>query len=620
MRRSKNANALFAISLLCGLLLQAAPAAAQQHLTGQRFIEPVDIAPLPTGSTSDWSAQGVGVLDPDKGGLGIDLWAGSKARIVAQILGSLPADSGSWVLRKTLETALLSTARPPAPDDGSAAKDLDFIILRAAALQKMGMPHAAGRLIRAAGGLDQERRAAILAHTDLQNGTTKDACDWAATWSGTDDNAQNRPHDPQLAPFWARVQILCTVLSNQPDKARFMTALATEQGYSDGVFDQMVNAATLPTPSPEPMPLNRPAQDVVEAILATRINATAPLPRDLALRSQIIAQNAPVPSESDARLILRHSIDLARRDLMDLDSLNAIMARIPPAPSDADSLQKLKDSDYDTALRLLAGQISADNHDAPTYPALWQAMAQKMRPWRGTVLERLGGWLDAISPANNLQTDLDEIALTAALVRAAEGRDDDAARWLTIASPDQAQKGRLMLIPFDWLAGRFSDVAANSWIYDVLATTDQTQKNYAELALNLAAATGGVEADLLQPLLDQLPASSEPAALDQQQALTMVALDQAATEGQTGMVLLLAMQTVGRNDISTLDNGRIVAIVRALHDSGLEASAKMLAREALIGRLMPSVAPPPTQPQAAQPADQKPKNQAKKTPDKKSKK
>ena len=565
----------------------------------RRNIEPVDIAPLNPGLNSgagDWSAQGVGVLDPGAGGMGLDLWNGANAAIVYQALTALPADLASATVRQALETALLSTARPPAANADLPLAGRDFIAVRANTLQRLGLSASATRLLRAAGGMGIENRAAVLAEATLRQGLVQDACDWAKTYSApAPDRMAN------LAAFWTRMNVLCAVANGDADKARFLTALAVEQGQVDSVFDQLVNAATAQPPADLPgteqanrLTLPRPVMDMVEIALSDRARITAPLPADFLLRVNMLENQAPMLPVTEQGLRLRHALALARAGVMDRGGLDAVMASAGVTTVlDADPLAAARAAPYDNGLLILAAALGRDT-TGTDYPALWQEMAQMVRPWRGAVLGRVAAWLDNITPANGLQTDLNQIASTAALVRMAEGKVVEASRWLTLAPPEQANKTRLQLVPFEWLDQRFSAVSAEAWLADAVADS-RLGPNYAQLALHLASASESVPEASIQPLLDSINQNTTvpPSPLNQQDALLMMALEQVAGQQQKGMSLLLVAQGIGNSDPALIESGRMVAMVRALSRAGLQPVAWQLAREVLIGRLAPSVAPPP---------------------------
>lgn len=561
-------------------------------------VKPVDIAPLAPSmgaNDSDWSAQGVGVLDPDAGGMGLDLWGGINATIAYHAMTGLPADLASPALRQAIETALISTARPPASTPDLPLDGRDFISLRANTLYRMGRSVSASRLIRAAGGLTIESRAGVVAKATLRQGLVQDACDWAKTYSNPD-----KGKDRSLMAFWARLNIVCAVAAGDADKARFLTALALEQGQVDGVFDQLVNAATVQPATGAPgseqanrLTLPRPVSDLVEIALSDRARITAPLSEDPILRAMVLENQAPMMPVVDQDLRLRFALALARNGIIDRGGLDAVMASVGATTVlDGDPLAAAKASSYDKGLIILAAALGRDIGGAD-YPALWQEMAVRMLPWRGAVLERVAAWLDNITPTNGLQTDLNQIAQTAGLVRMAEGKAVEASRWLAAANNLDAGKTRLQLVPFEWLDKRFSLVSAEAWRDDVIADA-RLGPDYAQLALHLAEASGAVPLASIQPVLDTLSQQSGPlpSPLNQQDALLMLALEQAAGQQQKGMTLLLVAQGVGRNDPASIETGRMVAMVRALTRAGLEPTARQLSREVLIGRLLPSVAPP----------------------------
>ena len=94
---------------------------------------------------NDGSAA-TGPLTPTQGGLGLDLWAGTTADRVADLMNSLPSDIQSPALRELARRMLLSSAEPPSllplqasaePQTPTASAD-DLLRLRAERLYAMG--------------------------------------------------------------------------------------------------------------------------------------------------------------------------------------------------------------------------------------------------------------------------------------------------------------------------------------------------------------------------------------------------------------------------------------------------------------------------------------------------
>lgn len=176
-------------------------------------------------TSSDLEAVGMeifGLLSPEEGGLGYDLWRGSSRRSIAPVLAALPQPVSSSARQKLFSSLLLSRAYDP----GGPAGDIPFMTLRARKL------YDAGQLRDAEMILDQTSEPLadlvslqLLSELYLLAQRTRSACAIAArTRSASDD------------PFWSRLRTFCYIVADDRAAAQLGADLLAEQGYQDQLF------------------------------------------------------------------------------------------------------------------------------------------------------------------------------------------------------------------------------------------------------------------------------------------------------------------------------------------------------------------------------------------------
>jgi hypothetical protein len=188
------------------------------------------------------AGQALGVLDPDRGGLGLDMWRGSSAATVAALLGRLPAATRSRVLHGLARRLLLTAATPPAggtATDGKSAADL--LTLRFERLYAMAAldglaalshvtakrPGAAARIRPVIDGL-------------LLEGRTEPACTAVEAHLGA-----------AVTPFLERAAVVCHARAGRNERAAMALALLRDTGHKvDPAFAALVDAAAGRAPAP----------------------------------------------------------------------------------------------------------------------------------------------------------------------------------------------------------------------------------------------------------------------------------------------------------------------------------------------------------------------------------
>jgi hypothetical protein len=122
------------------LIIQAPSGAASEadrkseeggaETSAARSIERATIRGIEVNRLAELSPDSVGVLDPDNGGFGLDMWRGTDREVVIRLLPRLPSEIRSRGLRDLARRLLLSIATPPAgparPSIAELARDESF--------------------------------------------------------------------------------------------------------------------------------------------------------------------------------------------------------------------------------------------------------------------------------------------------------------------------------------------------------------------------------------------------------------------------------------------------------------------------------------------------------------
>ncbi|MBP5859072.1 hypothetical protein KAJ83_18775 [Marivibrio halodurans] len=183
--------------------------------------EAVEVAPLDAPS-----AESVGLIGPESGGLPADMWAGSSRTLAHDGLRALPDRLGSPAARALAVRFLTSAA--PGPDAGADAQPPagDFMAARIDALIALGALEPARALaetardIAATPALDR-----AVADARLAAGAVPTACADARSLSQKSDD-----------PYWQKLLIFCQAAAGDTGEAEFGLGLLAEMGANDPLF------------------------------------------------------------------------------------------------------------------------------------------------------------------------------------------------------------------------------------------------------------------------------------------------------------------------------------------------------------------------------------------------
>lgn len=188
--------------------------------------EAVQVAPLDAPS-----AESVGLIGPENGGLPADMWAGAARAIAHDGLRAMPGRLGSPAAR-ALAIRFLSSAAP-GPNPGADARPPagDFLAARIDGLIALGALEPARALADTA--RDIEATPALnraIADARLAAGAVPKACADARSLSRNSDD-----------PYWQKLLIFCQAAAGDMGKAEFGLGLLAEMGAADPLFTMLAD-------------------------------------------------------------------------------------------------------------------------------------------------------------------------------------------------------------------------------------------------------------------------------------------------------------------------------------------------------------------------------------------
>lgn len=199
--------------------LEAAPTALQTApaVPGRAVIE---VNPL-----GDISLDSIGVLGPDTGGFGQDLWRGADRAAVESLLARLPGDIRSPTLRELARRMLLSIATPPAvPSGAPPARGSSLLVIRADRLAAMGEVDGLNELLAVVPSrLDNETMARARVDGLLVAQDNDEAC----------RHIRNGIAAYNAGPYWQKAMVFCNMVAGDTNKVMLGVDLLREVGAAD---------------------------------------------------------------------------------------------------------------------------------------------------------------------------------------------------------------------------------------------------------------------------------------------------------------------------------------------------------------------------------------------------
>ncbi len=519
-------------------------------------------------------ASTLGILDPDAGGLGPDMWRETPRRVVASLLPRMPAELDAPALRALARRLLLSSSAPPKRRQTPESDAPSLLRLRLDRLMAMGHYSDVVALLRVVPRRDQTpalRRTRVTAA--FMAGETEQACRIVDAMAGRADRV-----------FWQEALAVCQLARGQAQQAGLTVSLMREMADRPSRFLAVYDAVRAEAPLPGP-----PYPPMARALLLTGDRA---LPASLATGgtdpglAAAVARHAATPA--------RRRVAAAERAVA-ADLLRpAELRRLYRAIEFPDSLVTAARERRLVLAPPAAGALAPAERRALHFEAAVRASSPARRArilaavFRAVPDDRYAGVVRAFVPLllqDGPRPELTWFAGTAGRALYAAGRADAATEWLKLAreeaviTPDAATALTAL-----WPYARMSGAAAVPMNGGLAAWRGAQPADGARLALQeglLRAAFQALqEGDPRTWLAMTADAPAQPRSVPS--ADLIYALQQAGMGARVGEVALLAVIALGETGLAQVHPVTLNTALTALRQVGLTDTARRLAVEAAL--------------------------------------
>jgi len=548
------------------------PEAAQPGLSDDVVPQGIEINPL-----AELDPDSLGTLDPDNGGLGLDLWQGSDRRVIEDLLRSLPANSGSPTLRALAIRLLLSNARAPlAKEDaeigagkGGSENEAPLLRARIDRLFAMGAITPLRSLFHVVPQrYDSDAVAQIRVNADLLAGDDEVACRLVRN---------NIAIYPQSA-FWSKTLIYCQFLAGETTQATLGIDLLREgAAEEDSAFMTLagflLGGEARPLDAQEIEPLHfammrfakypeAPASVAGTSVwLQTSVATWDGAPRDLRAEA---SESAVAAGALDAAILAGIYGEFVFTEEQRATALTTVET-LPPVEGRALLYQVTRDQPVEAA-RAEVVRVALDQAlDNGGYAALMPVLLPMIAP---------------LQPSS----DLSWFADTAGRALYLSGDAAAAARWYFLA----ANRGKEGAHNFNalWPYSRLTGSAVQPRSYSLAnwgrfaLESEKTDPNdvIADQALLLATFRALGEQDPMR--WSDLVSGEGGEARPMASAPLLFSLREAAEAGRRGEAISLALVLLGDDGPASGHPVALSAALSALAQVGLVADARALAMEA----------------------------------------
>lgn len=504
----------------------------------------------------------VGLLDRSQGGFGIDMWNSTDLALIERVLPSLPMGTPSPAMQDLARRLLLSDARAPL-GEGTGRNLLAIRIERLAA---GGETEAANQLIELAATRESDP-ALARAEVDglLLAGDNAGACALIGNAVRDDDD-----------PFWLKGLTFCRALRDERATARLAVDLLRELGETgDEAFFMLVRALT----GDETARI----ESLIEASplhLAMMRAANIPIPADAVpgappavLRAIAAAPNAAPEVRLDA------AERAARAGVLPAETVARIYSGLEFEPAAVERAIKIAERVSGAWANAILYRFGRGRTEAVGRAEVVQAFMRRARKRGGYVTAaRINApTMRQLEPSAELDFAIPEVVPALLVV----GEVEAALAWHARADAAVATAlWPLMQIARGPAAMPLEAGAPRAWwlARADLPATERTAN--AALVFTLLEALGyEIAADDWAPLLDgQLTVET----YSPSPALSR-ALRRAAAAGAVGETVLMALLALGEPGPVGSNATTLGAVIEALGAVGLEAEARAIALEAVLG-------------------------------------
>ncbi len=552
----------------------------------------------------------LGIISDEAGGLGDDMWSGTRRADAARLLRSLP-DAYPYRAAQDLARRLLSTAAraPAATSEGAAGAEEGLLGLRIDRLAAIGDGTDAAQLARAAAGRavpDRISAPAVRAH--FAQGDIASGCGLVDGYRGGFGDA-----------FWQQVLIVCQVAAGNGDQAALGLDLMREQGVS---ADPLFARLALTLSGGGKIKLEQDEEHTPDALtLALLLASGTPLP-DWLVADAPPGQLPTVLSakDLDPGLRLQAAHRALRHGVIDAEQVQDVYSGLGASEGDiAAALVAPEKAGPDRLLAYLYLAAAGQVEPIPRSEALTEAWSRAREIGLFDVAALVTADLLDTVPVTS---DFGWLSAAAAEVSLVAGRNDRALEWYQLVTRQAP------IVP------ELADAAVMLW--PAMRTVGRAEPG----AIALTAGTGVAAAVSGQPTVAAPPRGpvpwsagrlerwieqtrgDAPDAPDQARVLAMLTglddpvddaqwrllpagapemvvmpppgilegLSRAAAAGLRGETALYALHALGAST-EPPHASVAAAVVAALDAAGLHSDAKAIAREAVAGEIPARPAP-----------------------------
>jgi hypothetical protein len=506
-----------------------------------------------------------GTLEPDRGGLGIDMWRGTDRVRVERLLPLLKPTSSPTLAELTRRLVLSNAASPAGKGSGAS-----LLPPRARLLADMGLVEDAVALLRLQPPDQRDAASArLLVELSWRAGDLDRAC------ATVQESVPRFPVDT----FWQQATIFCQLRAGQSSEATLGLDLLREEGEGDEAFFALADAleGNGSTQVP-PLPIVTPLYLAMARAAGIPLPAVAirePPPLMLAL----IAESPDAPVEQ--RLIAAETAGAA--GVLSPQHLAAAYTAEPEEPGTLDTALDLPDLGATPATRAILYQ-AAVHAGLPQQRAQFIQKALATDTLDGAYWTRLRVYLPLladIAPA----PEMSWFAAAAARQLLAGGKLREAAAWVALmqltpqADPESAAAlPRLQAL--DYLAAG-AGLAPGADPQSMMPKLPPGDPRTERLRALFNAVGEPLEASSAEPqvaLVTNLPTPAMP----QQNVNLWLDLGEAAAKNRIGETVLLSLVGLNATGLADAEPEWLARAVTSLRRVGLEDEARRLAVETAI--------------------------------------
>lgn len=518
--------------------------------------------------------EAVGTLDESSGGFGAGMWLGTPRSTIYRLIGSIPAEIRSPVMRSLAERLLLTAAALPAAEKAAGGDARSVLARRVERLTAMGLIDEARALI-----LASPTRSSDPVLVRLHVETLLLANDLGGACSTAKRDAARL-----AGSYWQRVAIFCQLLAGDRDGAQLgANILAETPEFDDKAFLSIADM----------MAQNRPVRIVslpspTALHLAMLRSVNAPLPADAVEKATPpLLRAIGISPNVDLDLRLRAAERAALVGAIDSGRLAQIYMSVEFGETELNTALSTAQQNWTPRGRALLYR-SARRQTVPTARAAVIQKAFELARTDGQLLLLVRLYRDLLKDIP-VSADMAWFAGEAAKGLLALGERDAARPWVTLLRERQlrdqeARVSRDRLWALALLAGddryRVDDAESmTAWLGALREDESELAYERAGLALVLMQAAGQqVPEQYWQTLLQpprRSPVLVPPPAYGP-------ALENAMRARRVGETVLLSILMLGPDGTLGADAALLRDVVVALRTVGLDREGRTLALEAAL--------------------------------------